>query len=105
MKGQRKLNLNGKDLLIRFSFGAVEDFCEELDIKFSQWEQEVFDSPKNLRIFIYHSAKENLKDLKPEQLRNLDFFEAMGKVASLIHEATDNIDEPSGNAPKGKKKK
>lgn len=101
MKGQRTLDLNGKELTISFTFGAVEDFCEELDITFGDWQQEVFESPKNMRLFIYYMAKENHKDLEADELRDLDFFDAMGTVSGFIKEASQGMEKKLGNAAKG----
>lgn len=104
MKGERTLSLNGEDLVIRFSFGAVEDFCEELDVDFGDWQEEVFNKPKNMRIFIYHAAKDQHDGIKKEDIRDLDFFEAMGKVTGLINESSKALQQ-TGNSQKGKGKK
>jgi len=101
MKGQREIQLNGDTLTIKFTFGAVEDFCEELGITFSDWQEEVFNSPKNMRMFIYHMAKDDA-DIEPEDLRELDFFDTMGKVSSFISEASEKMNEQLGNTPRGK---
>lgn len=98
MKGQRTIPFGDDTLTLRFTFGAVEDFCEQMDINFSEWEKEVFTHPKNMRLFIYHMAKADADDLSPEDLRELDFFQAMGKVNSFVNEAAQEI---QGNLGEG----
>lgn len=100
-KGKRTISVGDKKLELRFSFGAVEDFCEQLDITFSDWQDEVFQSPKNMRILLFHLAKENAEGLKADDLRDLDFFEAIQTVTELIEESSQGVKKKAGK--RGKK--
>lgn len=104
MKGEKTLTLEGKELKIRFDFGAVEDFCDELDIDFSGWQAEALQHPKNIRMLAYHMAKDHNKDLKAKDLRRMQMSE-ISKIVGLITESTDGLEEQAGNAKKGKGKK
>jgi len=47
------IELNGRQLDVKLTLGAIEDYCDELNIK-KGWEASISESPKNIRLFIYH---------------------------------------------------
>ena len=104
MKGEKTIDLNGDEIKIRFDFGAVEDFCEELDIDFSGWQEEALNKPKNIRLLTYYMAKDHNKGLKPEDLRRIQFGEIQ-TVMALISESTAGLKKAAGNGKQTAKKK
>ena len=104
MKGEKTIDLNGDEIKIRFDFGAVEDFCEELDIDFSGWQEEALNKPKNIRLLTYYMAKDHNKGLKPEDLRRIQFGEIQ-TVMALISESTAGLKKAAGNGKQAAKKK
>lgn len=103
MKGEKTITLEGDEIKMRFDFGAVEDFCDEMDIDFSGWQKEAFNDPKSIRMLAYHMAKDHNDDLKAEDLRRLQMSE-LSKIMNLVTESTDGLEEQAGNAKKGKGK-
>ena len=104
MKGEKTIDLNGDEIKIRFDFGAVEDFCEELDIDFSGWQEEALNKPKNIRLLTYYMAKDHNKGLKPEDLRRMQFGEIQ-TIMALISESTAGLTKAAGNETMATKKK
>ena len=104
MKGEKKIDLNGDEIKIRFDFGAIEDFCEELDIDFSGWQEEALNKPKNIRLLTYYMAKDHNKGLKPEDLRRMQFGEIQ-TIMALISESTAGLKKAAGNGKQTAKKK
>lgn len=96
MKGQKQVTVAGKELKLVFNWAAVEDFCEEHDLTFSQFDKEVM-KPKKLRSLIYHMAKEGGSDVKFDDLRKMSFDDVQS-VMSLIEESS-----VEGEGGKGKK--
>lgn len=85
MKGSRKIEVDGKDVTLRFDWGAVEDFCEDTGISFSDFETAI-NSPKSMRILIYHMAKAGGSEIEKDELRKMSFG-SMNTVSELISEA------------------
>lgn len=72
------IELSGKQLEIKLTLGAIEDFCDEIGVT-KGWEQAISESPKNIRLFIYHLVKHegiSAEDLKELPLSELN--KAMG---------------------------
>jgi len=72
------IDLNGKTLDVKLTLGAIEDFCDEIGVT-KGWEAAISESPKNIRLFIYHLVKHNgvtAEDLKQLPLSELN--KAMG---------------------------
>ena len=86
MKGTKTVQVDGKEITLRFDLGAIEDFCEDLDIGFSEWEKEVFDKPKSLRKFIYYMAKSGGSDIEADELRKMTVTE-LSDIAEIIGES------------------
>lgn len=91
MKGEQTITLEGKKIKLRFDFGAVEDFCEELGIDFSSWQEEVFKSPKNIRLLAYFMAKDH-NEVEAEDFRRMMFGD-IKTVTNLITSSTDGLAE------------
>jgi hypothetical protein len=66
------IELNGRQLDVRLTLGAIEDYCDELNIK-KGWEASISESPKNIRLFIYHLVKHN--EVTKDELKDLAFSE------------------------------
>ena len=74
--------LNCRQMDVKLTLGAIEDYCDELNIK-KGWEASISESPKNIRLFIYHLVKHN--DVTKEELKDLAFSElnkAMGVLGT-----------------------
>lgn len=72
------IELNGKSLEVKLTLGAIEDFCDEIGVT-KGWEEAISESPKNIRLFIYHLVKHSgvtAEDLK--QLPVTELNKAMG---------------------------
>lgn len=80
---QTKLDLNGKEVPIRFDLGAIEDFCEEMEVDFTEFTSKALNSPKAIRTLIFHMAKAAGSDVKKDELRRLD-FDQLSKVTEFI---------------------
>ena len=98
MIGERKITVDGKDVSLRFDWGAVEDFCEAEDVSFQSFDK-ALGSPKKMRSLIYHMAKSAGSDIKEDDLRLMSFSQ-MNIVSDLISEA---MGESEGKAVKPKK--
>lgn len=85
MIGERKIQLNGAEVSLRFDWGAVEDFCEAEGVTFSDFDKAV-QSPKKLRLLIYHMACSAGEKIKKDDLRGMAFSQ-MSVVSQLIEEA------------------
>lgn len=86
MKGQKKVEVAGKELTLVFNWAAVEDFCDEHDLTFTQFDKEVM-KPKKLRSLIYYMAKEGGSDVELDDLRQMSFNDVQS-VMSLIEESS-----------------
>ena len=80
MKNQKTINLNGKDLKLKFTLGVLEDFQEfagtsDIDSALSEM--------KNIRYFLYLMAKYAGEQVEPDDLKYLD-LEEMGKAMEVI---------------------
>lgn len=92
---QTKLNLNGKELSLRFDLGAIEDFCEDMDVDFSEFNTKALQSPKGIRYLIYHMAIAGGSEVTLEELKRLEFSE-LNKFTEFIS------GDGKGKAGKGK---
>ena len=99
MIGERKITVDGKDVKLRFDWGAVEDFCEAEDVSFQSFDK-ALGSPKKMRSLIYHMAKSAGSDIKEDDLRKMSFSQ-MSVVSELISEAMG--DDITKKKPKKKK--
>ena len=98
MIGERSIKVSGKDVKLRFDWGAVEDFCEAEDVSFQGFDK-ALGSPKKMRSLIYHMAKSAGSEIKEDDLRAMSFSQ-MNVVSELISEA---MGESEGKAVKPKK--
>jgi len=96
MKGQKSITVNGKQVTLKFDWGAVEDFCEEMDISFSDF-QNVIQRPKALRLLVYHMSVSGGSDITKEELRGLG-LDQISLIGDLISEAMSESGNPK--APK-----
>lgn len=70
---QHTIELNGKTLKPKITLGVIEDYCDEIGVT-SGWQQTINESPRNMRLFIYHMTKhcgvtaDELRDLSINQL-------------------------------------
>lgn len=102
MKGTKTIALGDKEVKLRFDFGAVEDFCEELDIDFSGWQKEALQKPKNIRMLAYFMAKDH-NEVEADEFRRM-LFSDISEIMDLITDSTAGLEEQAGNAKKGKGK-
>lgn len=86
MKGESKLIIDGTEITLRFDLGAIEDFCEETGANFAEWETKVFQSPKTIRLLIYHMARAGGSDIEPELLRRMT-IEQITQATELLNQA------------------
>lgn len=78
-----KLNLEGKELKLAFTLGAIEDFCEETETDFSNFSSKALKSPKGIRLLIYHMALAGGSKVEPDDLKRLDLTE-IGKFTDFM---------------------
>lgn len=74
-----KITLNGKELDVKITLGAIEDFAEEIGAG-ADWQTKL-GSPKNLRLFIYHAVKG--QGVTAEELRDLEMFQLTQVLNSM----------------------
>lgn len=98
MIGERSIKVSGKDIKLRFDWGAVEDFCEAEDVSLQEFDK-ALGSPKKMRSLIYYMAKSAGSDIKADDLRAMSFSQ-MNIVSELISEA---MNDNTGKAVKPKK--
>lgn len=95
MIGERQITVGDKKVKLRFDWGAVEDFCEAEGVSFSDFDKAV-QSPKKLRLLIYHMALSAGEKIESDDLRGMAFSQ-MSVVSELIGEA---MGEGKGKAGK-----
>lgn len=95
MKGETTIELGGEEIKLRFDFGAVEDFCEEMGIDFSDWQEEVFKSPKNIRLLAFFMAKDH-NEVESDDFRRM-MFSDIKAITGLITSSTDGLEQAVGN--------
>lgn len=94
MKGQIKIKLNGKDVELKFTLGAIEDFqdyCEEQGIDADMAETKM----KHLRHLLHYMSGGKVE---ADAFRDLELSE-ISKFKDLISQASAEV----GNVGKGKK--
>jgi hypothetical protein len=76
------IELHGRELEIKLTLGAIEDFCDEIGVT-KGWEQAISESPKNIRLFIYHLVKH--EKVSADDLRDLPLSE-LNKAMGVLGE-------------------
>lgn len=81
-KDSLKLNLDGREIGVRFTLGAIEDFCEEYGVDFQEFEK-AMNQPKAIRSLLYYCAKEAGVEVTLDELRGLELTE-LAKFTALV---------------------
>ena len=93
MKGQTKITLNGKDVVLKFTLGVLEDFqdyCEEKDLD----SESALSKMKHLRQFLHLMSGGKVP---VEDFRELEFSE-IEKFTALVGKATGELGNVKGAA-------
>lgn len=103
MKGEKTINLNGEEIKLRFTVGALEDFQEHLkEVGFESSFEEALQEMKHLRVFLEKLSEFAGNKVQADKWKYLDFSE-MSKAIQILTESTSDLDVP-GKPGKGRKK-